>query len=88
MKGPSTEVIEELRRKGYPLLKSSEASSRQRTGSQKEISGRLQDKTVFGTDYPLFRPDKMLADLEAMFPPQICEKIFINNAQRILKIGI
>jgi len=30
----------------------------------------------------------MLADLEAMFPPQICEKIFIKNAQRILKIGI
>ena len=44
MKGPSTEVMEELRKKGYPILKHSEASSRQRSGGQWVEEGPKPEK--------------------------------------------
>ena len=44
MKGPSTEVMEKLRKKGYPILKHSEASSRQRSGGQWVEEGPKSEK--------------------------------------------
>lgn len=55
----------------------------------KEAGGRLQDKVMFGTDYPAFNHDKMLADFEKLgYKPEVLEKIYYKNAERILGIKL
>jgi uncharacterized protein len=47
----------------------------------------LQDKVLFGTDYPLITPDRWLADFARLdLKPQVRPKILKENAVRVLKL--
>lgn len=51
-----------------------------------EISHRLQDKIMFGADYPLFTYQRLLRDWEAdKYTPEILEKVFRKNALRLFE---
>jgi uncharacterized protein len=48
----------------------------------------LQDKVLFGTDYPLLTPDRWLRDFEALdFKPEAKAKILVHNAVKVLGLG-
>jgi hypothetical protein len=48
---------------------------------------RLQDRILFGSDYPFLTPERWLADFEkAGFKPEVHEKILLLNAKRLLGI--
>lgn len=48
----------------------------------------LQDKVLFGTDYPLITPDRWLADFERLdLKPHVRPKILKDNAVRVLKLA-
>jgi predicted TIM-barrel fold metal-dependent hydrolase len=56
---------------------------------KKEINGRLQDKFLFGSDYPAFQFGPLFEAWEAEgFKPEVMEKVFIKNAENILEIRI
>ncbi len=45
----------------------------------------LQDKVLFGSDYPLLTPDRWLADFDALpIKPEVRPKILKENAARLL----
>ncbi|MBI2880833.1 MAG: amidohydrolase [Candidatus Tectomicrobia bacterium] len=47
----------------------------------------LQDKVLFGTDYPLLTPERWLRDFEAApFKEEVRKKILLENARKVLKI--
>ncbi|MBI5284774.1 MAG: amidohydrolase [Chloroflexi bacterium] len=49
----------------------------------------LQDKVMFGSDYPQITPDRWLADFAAApFRDEVREKILWKNANRILGLGL
>lgn len=53
----------------------------------KEVGGRMQDKAMFGSDYPSLTHDRWLADFDTLgYKPEVVEKILYRNAQRILGI--
>lgn len=48
----------------------------------------LQDKVLFGSDYPVFHPERWLADFATLeFPADVAEKILIDNAKRVLSLA-
>jgi predicted TIM-barrel fold metal-dependent hydrolase len=48
-----------------------------------EISRRLQDRVMFGADYPLFRYQRLVDDwVNDGYKPEILEKVFHQNAER------
>jgi predicted TIM-barrel fold metal-dependent hydrolase len=48
----------------------------------------LQDKVLFGTDYPLLTPERWLRDFETLdFKPDAKAKILKTNAVRVLGLG-
>jgi predicted TIM-barrel fold metal-dependent hydrolase len=50
-----------------------------------EVRGRLQDKALFGTDYPFILPGRWLREFEAYeLPDDITEKVLWGNAERLL----
>jgi predicted TIM-barrel fold metal-dependent hydrolase len=50
-----------------------------------EINSRLQDKALFGTDYPFIKPDRWLRDFEKLdIKPEVKPKIMIENAKKVL----
>ena len=53
-----------------------------------EARTRLQDRVLFGSDYPFISPQRWLAEFEGLegFTPQVREKILCGNARRILKL--
>jgi uncharacterized protein len=52
-----------------------------------EMTRRLQDKIMFGSDYPGWTPAQCLDELEMEgLKPAVAEKIFVKNAMRILKL--
>jgi predicted TIM-barrel fold metal-dependent hydrolase len=53
-----------------------------------EARGRLQDRTLFGSDYPFITPQRWLADFDALdgFKPEVRQKILHDNAARLLGI--
>jgi hypothetical protein len=54
---------------------------------KKEIGTRLQDKALFGTDYPYISPKRWLSDFTDLgFSEEIKQKILLDNAKRILGI--
>jgi len=56
---------------------------------KREIGGRLQDKFMFGSDYPMLSHERLLQDWESEgYKPHVLEKVFYKNAQRILKVGL
>ncbi|MBI3805653.1 MAG: amidohydrolase [Nitrospirae bacterium] len=45
----------------------------------------LQDRVLFGSDYPFLTPERWIADFEkAGFKPEVREKILLGNAKRLL----
>lgn len=51
----------------------------------REINSRLQDKALFGTDYPFITPARWLKDFEQLeLKPGVKEKILLTNAQKVL----
>ena len=52
-----------------------------------DIKTRLQDKAMFGTDYPYITPQRWLSDFELLdITPEIRQKLLVDNAKRILKL--
>jgi len=50
---------------------------------------QLQDKVMFGSDYPMITPDRWLKDFAAApFRDEVREKILWKNANRILGLGL
>ena len=48
----------------------------------------LQDKVLFGTDYPLLTPERWLKDFETLdFKPDAKAKILKSNAVKVLGLG-
>jgi uncharacterized protein len=48
----------------------------------------LQDKVLFGTDYPLLTPQRWLSDFDALdIKPQVRPKILKDNAVKLLGLG-
>lgn len=51
-------------------------------------NSRLQDRVLFGTDYPLITPEKWLSAFEkAPFKDEVRPKILFENANRLLGLG-
>ncbi len=53
-----------------------------------EARKRLQDRIMFGSDYPFITPDRWLGDFDKLegFAPEVRRKILYDNAARILKL--
>jgi predicted TIM-barrel fold metal-dependent hydrolase len=53
----------------------------------REIGGRLQDRTLFGSDYPFLKPARIIQELEGLgMKPEARVKILRENATRLLKL--
>jgi predicted TIM-barrel fold metal-dependent hydrolase len=49
---------------------------------KKEIAGRLQDRVMFGCDYPVLRYEKVVGDWESLgLKPAVLEKVLHKNAE-------
>ena len=55
---------------------------------KREVNGRLQDKFMFGSDYPEIPPKRWLEEFEAGYKPEVVEKVLYKNAQRILNLKV
>lgn len=52
-----------------------------------DVRGRLQDKIMFGSDYPSLPLDRLLREWEELgFSEEIMDKVFHANAERVLKL--
>ncbi len=51
----------------------------------REIKTRLQDRFLFGSDYPFIRPERCLDELAALDIPQpVLDKLLFGNGSRLL----
>jgi uncharacterized protein len=51
----------------------------------REVKGRLQDKALFGTDYPFILPERWLREFDALeVSDDVREKVLWRNAERLL----
>ena len=51
-----------------------------------DIARRLQDRVMFGADYPMFRYEQLVGDWMAEnYKPEILDKVFYQNAERFFK---
>ncbi|HEX7365010.1 MAG TPA: amidohydrolase family protein [Dehalococcoidia bacterium] len=56
---------------------------------KKEVNSRLQDKFMYGSDYPEIPPKRWLQEFESGgYKPEVMEKVLYKNAQRILKLKV
>jgi len=47
----------------------------------------LQDKVLFGSDYPLLQPERWLRDFETLeMKPDVRQKILLENARKLLNL--
>lgn len=54
---------------------------------KREIKGRLREKVMFGSDYPLVSYEQLFSEYEAMeIPEDVLERIYFRNAVEILGI--
>ncbi len=52
---------------------------------KKDIRGRLQDKVMFGSDYPSIPYERLFREWDELgYPAAIMEKVFHQNAERVL----
>jgi len=52
-----------------------------------DIRGRLQDKIMFGTDYPSLPLDRLLREWDELdFSDEVMDKVFHANAERVLDL--
>jgi uncharacterized protein len=57
-------------------------------GLRSDIRGRLQDKIMFGTDYPSIPLSRLLREWDELgYNEDIMHKVFHGNAERVLKLG-
>jgi predicted TIM-barrel fold metal-dependent hydrolase len=55
---------------------------------KRDIRGRLQDKIMFGSDYPSMPYERIFREWEEMnLPDETMNKVFHENAERVLKLG-
>lgn len=55
---------------------------------KREIGRGLQDRVMFGGDYPLFRYPKLIEDWNALgYAPEVLDKVFRGNAERFINGG-
>ncbi|MFH1485857.1 MAG: amidohydrolase family protein [Chloroflexota bacterium] len=55
---------------------------------KREINGRLQDKVMFGSDYPDIAPKRWLDEFEAGgYKPEVMEKVLFKNAIQVLNLS-
>lgn len=55
---------------------------------KREINGRLQDRFMFGSDFPWFSYERLFGDWETEgYKPEVLEKVYHRNAGRILGLG-
>jgi predicted TIM-barrel fold metal-dependent hydrolase len=48
-----------------------------------DIARRLQDRVMFGADYPLFTYERLVRDWQGLgFDQAVLEKVFHHNAER------
>ena len=53
----------------------------------RNLQGPLQDRVLFGTDYPFLSHEQWFRAWDTLnVPDAIAERIFLTNAQRLLKI--
>ena len=53
----------------------------------REAATRLQDRFLFGSDYPFITPQRWLKDFEAVkieFKPEVRKKLLWKNGQKLL----
>jgi uncharacterized protein len=51
----------------------------------RELAGRLQDRFLFGSDYPFISPERCLSELEELeLAPEVMEKLLRGNAEALL----
>jgi len=56
---------------------------------KREIRGRLQDRFMFGSDYPFFSYERVFTEWESEgYTPEILEKMYYKNAQRVFKLEL
>ncbi len=56
---------------------------------KREVNGRLQDKFMYGSDYPEIPPKRWLQEFESGgYKPEVMEKVLYKNARRILKLKV
>jgi predicted TIM-barrel fold metal-dependent hydrolase len=56
---------------------------------KREVNGRLQDKFMYGSDYPEIPPKRWLDEFEqGGYKPEVVEKVLYKNAQRVLKLKL
>jgi predicted TIM-barrel fold metal-dependent hydrolase len=55
----------------------------------REIGGRLQDRTLFGSDYPFIKPARVLEEIDGLgLKPEAKVKILRENAAKLLKLEL
>jgi len=55
----------------------------------REIGGRLQDRTLFGSDYPFIKPARVLDEIDDLaLKPEAKVKILRENAAKLLKLEL
>jgi predicted TIM-barrel fold metal-dependent hydrolase len=48
----------------------------------------LQDKVLFGSDYPVLMPERWLKDFDQLeLKDEVRQKILMENAKRLLRLG-
>jgi hypothetical protein len=56
---------------------------------KREIQGRLQDRFMFGSDYPFFSYERLFRDWEAEdYKTEVLEKVYYKNAQRVFRLKL
>jgi predicted TIM-barrel fold metal-dependent hydrolase len=49
------------------------------------VNSRVQDKTLFGSDWPVLEVDRWLTEFDALdFTPAVREEVLLQNARRVL----
>jgi predicted TIM-barrel fold metal-dependent hydrolase len=55
----------------------------------REIGTRLQDRTLFGSDYPFIKPARVIEELDGLqLKPEVKVKILRENAAKLLKLQL
>lgn len=56
---------------------------------KREMKGRLQDRVMFGSDYPLIPHERLFQEYEAMgLSSEVLEKIYVKNAERVFSLKL
>jgi uncharacterized protein len=54
----------------------------------REMSGRLRDRFLFGSDYPFIRPERCLEELRGLeLGDQVLRRLLVDNAARLLGLA-